>query len=341
MKHPITIIGGGLAGLALGIGLRRRGIEVVLHEAGTYPRHRVCGEFIRGASAETFERLGIAEALTDALEHRRTAWFSKDGRRLLTAKLKSPALGISRHRLDERLANQFENLGGELRTSSRVKTEAAKPGEVWTAGRRADKASRWIGLKVHARKLPLESELEMHLGPGGYVGLAPIENNKLNICGLFQIRPSVGEAGSNRLLSYLSESGLRRLRDRVAEAEMDEASLTGVSAFAFGRQPADADRCVLGDADRMIPPFTGNGMSVAFESAETALDPLVNYAEGRSEWPETREIIKCRLDSRFRKRFTVARLLHPWITDSGKQRISTPLLRSGLVPFQWLTRVLS
>ena len=44
--RAVTIIGGGLAGLTLGIGLRQRGVPVTISEAGDYPRHRVCGEFI-------------------------------------------------------------------------------------------------------------------------------------------------------------------------------------------------------------------------------------------------------------------------------------------------------
>ena len=39
----VTIIGGGLSGLCLGIGLRQRGVPVRIIEAGTYPRHKVCG----------------------------------------------------------------------------------------------------------------------------------------------------------------------------------------------------------------------------------------------------------------------------------------------------------
>jgi NADPH-dependent 2,4-dienoyl-CoA reductase/sulfur reductase-like enzyme len=39
----ITIVGGGLAGLTLGIGLRQRSVPVTIQEAANYPRHRVCG----------------------------------------------------------------------------------------------------------------------------------------------------------------------------------------------------------------------------------------------------------------------------------------------------------
>jgi 2-polyprenyl-6-methoxyphenol hydroxylase-like FAD-dependent oxidoreductase len=63
---PITIVGGGLAGLALGIGLRQRGVPVSLWEAGHYPRHRVSGEFICGRGQETLARLDccIGDAIT-------------------------------------------------------------------------------------------------------------------------------------------------------------------------------------------------------------------------------------------------------------------------------------
>ena len=59
MPETITIVGGGLAGLTLGIGLRQRGVAVTLWEAGRYPRHRVCGEFISGRGQSSLARLRL------------------------------------------------------------------------------------------------------------------------------------------------------------------------------------------------------------------------------------------------------------------------------------------
>src|SRR5712671_5995951 len=59
-KH-ITIIGGGLAGLTLGIGLRLGKVPVTILEAGCYPRHRVCGEFVSGRGQDVLARLGLRD----------------------------------------------------------------------------------------------------------------------------------------------------------------------------------------------------------------------------------------------------------------------------------------
>ena len=58
MTQPVTIIGGGLAGLTLGIGLRQRNVPVTIREAGQYPRHRVCGEFISAGMVSSGKREG-------------------------------------------------------------------------------------------------------------------------------------------------------------------------------------------------------------------------------------------------------------------------------------------
>src|SRR5262249_37653299 len=108
--REIEIIGGGLAGLSLGLALRRADVPVTLYEAGTYPRHRVCGEFITGLGVSTIARLGLESFVRDALRHHDVAWhLGEDAPRI--QKLPSPALGISRWALDARLAEAFVRSG--------------------------------------------------------------------------------------------------------------------------------------------------------------------------------------------------------------------------------------
>ena len=109
----VIIAGGGLAGLSLAMGLRLRGVSVEVHEAGSYPRHRVCGEFISGVETSTLESLGIDADFEDAERHSRVVWF-REGRTIFEGSMPSPALGISRHRLDLRLRDRVVAAGGQL-----------------------------------------------------------------------------------------------------------------------------------------------------------------------------------------------------------------------------------
>lgn len=82
MSKRVTIVGGGLAGLTLGIGLRQRGVPVIVCEAGRYPRHRVCGEFISGRGQATLARFGLLDGLLEAGAGtaRSTAFFAGNHR---------------------------------------------------------------------------------------------------------------------------------------------------------------------------------------------------------------------------------------------------------------------
>ena len=98
--HPVSIAGGGLAGLSLGIALLQRGVSVTVNEAGKYPRHRVCGEFISGVTEQTLEKLGILGSLRDAVPLATSRWFDASGP---VANLRVSGMGISRWVLDQRL----------------------------------------------------------------------------------------------------------------------------------------------------------------------------------------------------------------------------------------------
>ncbi len=325
------IAGGGLAGLSLALGLRRAGVPVVLSEAGNYPRHRVCGEFISGASGATLEALGIAGALADARLHRTARWF-RCGREILVTELPEPALGISRWRLDERLQRAFREAGGELRTGERLR-RGPQEGLVWAGGRLPVK-SDWIGLKCHAIGLTDAGGLEMHLGRNGYVGLSPVEDGRINVCGLFRVDRSMSRKGPELLLGYLKAGGHAELIERLESSEIDESSWCGVAGFHLGMQRAERELCAIGDAWGMIPPFTGNGMSMAFESAELALGPLHDWARGRVSWSETVHRVRERGERRFRRRLRSALALHKVLLPGRGQDLIELLATRGLLPFR-------
>src|SRR5436190_13939503 len=134
----ITIVGGGLAGLTLGISLRRQAVPVVVWEAGRYPRHRVCGEFISGTGQAVLRRLGLSELFEKAgAFSARTAMFISGRNHSPVRELTAPALCLSRYAMDALLAQEFQRLGGELRQSVRWSSPRCDEGVVRAAGRRA------------------------------------------------------------------------------------------------------------------------------------------------------------------------------------------------------------
>ncbi|MES2475773.1 MAG: NAD-binding protein [Verrucomicrobiota bacterium] len=333
LKREITITGGGLAGLSLAIALRTREVPVTVIEAGNYPRHRVCGEFISGVSRETLKSLGIAELFEDARLQRSIAWFDS-GRIILRGSLKQPALGISRYRLDQRLVDHFLTLGGILRSGVRCQPDSAE-GSVWTAGRRPENGP-WIGLKLHIRGIMSDVDLEMHSGSNGYAGLAGVEDGWINVCGLFRIDRELRAHPASLLYAYLAAGGLHALAERIAEAETRPGSVCAVAGFQLGRQRRLPDVMTLGDAQSMIPPFTGNGMSMAFQAAELALAPLVAWSGGRTSWQQACNGLHHSLMRHFRRRLAMAQTVHPLLFQNSTRNCLRSLSAGGVLPFHSL-----
>ncbi len=330
----VEIIGGGLAGLALGRALLREGVAVELHEAQDYPRHRVCGEFICGLREATIARLDLAAFFEDAPRHRSMAWHWKGGL-LGRNTLPTPAIGLSRHTLDHRLARAFVEDGGKLETKSRIRPDEARAGRVWTTGRRVG-SGEWLGLKTHCRGLALSADLEFHLGEGAYVGACPVEGGAVNVCGLFRRRPGLRAAASEWLVAYLRASGLPDLAARV-EATALAGTQASVAAINFDRHPPER-RMVVGDAFAMIPPFTGDGMAMAFEGADLAAPVLVDYARGVMDWEEAMAETRRRLRGRFGRRLRLACALHHFLVSAKGQACIAVAARGGFLPFRLLFR---
>jgi flavin-dependent dehydrogenase len=309
---PIGIIGGGLAGLTLGVALRQRGAPVTIYEAGRYPRHRVCGEFVSGRGRGVLARLGLEEKFfaAGAREAGSAAFFAARAGGRVTA-LPERALCLSRHVMDALLAGEFRRLGGTLHENHRWR-EPMGEGLVRATGRRTEASAqgwRWFGLKAHTRAVRLEADLEVHLAPQGYVGLCQLGGGLVNVCGLFRSRAAVPDLAQSWRI-WLTGGPDSRLSRRLAGAEFLEETFCSVGGLGLRPQSAASHpECCLGDAITMIAPLTGNGMSMAFESAELAVAPLTSYSFGKTNWAAAAGEIARGCDRAFARRLRWSRWL--------------------------------
>lgn len=286
---PVTIAGGGLSGLMLGLLLRRAGVPVTLLEAGEYPRHRVCGEFVSGRGVDVLQDAGLMPLLERAgAKMARSVLFCRGENSARARTLPEAALCVSRWTMDQVLVEALREAGAEVRTGERY-TGAWSESVVRATGRRIQKEVagwRWFGVKCHARGVQLQADLEMHLTPHGYVGLCAVEDGRVNVSGLFRSREPVPDLAS-RWLDWLGGDAGSALRTRVAEAAWDADSLSFVAGLDL--RPAtvpDLTEFAIGDSVAMIPPATGNGMSMALESAKIASAFLTAWSYGELTWTQ-------------------------------------------------------
>lgn len=296
-------------------------------EAAAYPRHRVCGEFISGISNEELDRLGVRDVFESAKRHVSTVWC-ESGLVWFRGNLPAPAYGLSRHLLDDELAKRFVDLGGELRCGVRV--NADRDGIVWAGGRLKQNGG-WVGLKAHYTDFDLGADLEIHLHDGSYVGLTRVEGDEVNVCGLFR-----GTRAGPSLAETCAARGLVELSARIAASKVVPGSFKGVSHFSLGWQKAVEKRVCIGDAAAMIPPFTGNGMTMALQSGIAASEFVAEWSRGEIEWPDVQARVAAAHRRLFARRLRWAIFLQSVLIRRPFRRLALGILASGLIPFETL-----
>lgn len=153
-KKSVLIAGAGPAGASLAARLARGGHEVTLVEKETFPRHKLCGEFISPECIKHFRDLGVGDEMLSSGGDRilRTIFYSEKGHRAdvpseLFAAGSRGALGLSRARMDQLLLEKAAEYGVEVRQGTSVKELNLQNGSVRQVAVR-DKAGKISNLSA-------------------------------------------------------------------------------------------------------------------------------------------------------------------------------------------------
>jgi len=308
----LAVIGAGPAGCALALEVARSGFEVVLCEQHRIRRDKLCGEFLSPEALAHLRNFGLDRALaptfdSPSIDHVRV---TVPGQRDLVHPLSPPARGLSRLHLDGALAAACSQAGvrvldrwratrirdaGEesfvvegvdgdgARLELRARIAAAAFGREERLGEaerservREDerrRSSRFIAWKGHHRGEGPGSGVELHIFRGGYCGVASIEGDRTNVCGL-ATREAFRSAGSSVEALVGEASGQNpALARRLAGLDpLSPIPLTAASMSFQRRRPIDGRLLCLGDAAAMIAPLCGDGIGMALSSAVLARD---------------------------------------------------------------------
>lgn len=142
-------------------------------------------------------------------------------------------------------------------------------------GRAARGGSTRFGIKAHFRTTRgLDGAVELHYVRGGYIGLHEIGGGVVNLCALVD-RDLAGELprSPDEILKTLL-AGSPAARERLANAERTSGWLAVGGLHFQEERPAHAGVLFVGDAAGTIDPFAGEGMSMAFRSAEIAAEEI-------------------------------------------------------------------
>ncbi len=306
MIFDLTIIGGGIAGLALANDLKTRGYNVVVIEKGNYPRHKVCGEYISMESHNYLEK--ICPALKQFNLPLITNFKITTGN---TKEFNTPlglgGFGISRYLLEELLFEEAKKKGVIFLLDTKAKEIKCENGiyNVKTSrenilsklvcnssGRRSNlevkerseeiKGTNYVGIKYHVKIKRDPNLIEIHNFPGGYCGISNIENDKACLCYIVSSK-KLKEA--NNSIPELEKKTLFKniqLKKIFSEAEFLFNEPVTISGINFRiKKPVNDGSFFLGDSAGSIAPITGNGMSIGLRSANVLASLLADHFSGK------------------------------------------------------------
>ncbi|HEY2615553.1 MAG TPA: NAD(P)/FAD-dependent oxidoreductase [Chthoniobacterales bacterium] len=296
----VGIVGGGPAGSSCAAFCARAGLRTLLLEREIFPREKVCGDCLNPACWPILQRLELAQRVR-ALPHGvldQVDFVGINGRRL-TVQLPGgdeAEIAIKRSLFDQLLLTRAREAGAIVYEGTTV-TEFSQPTAAkknWTIGAgektfdshllvAADgrnstvarlcnllprSAKERIALQTHLRVPPdFGNRVVLQFLPDGYCGQAPVGQSELNLC-------LVSRADKIR--------ALRKWAEAHFEISTDRAWRTITPLARAPISPGHRSLFLIGDAARVVEPFTGEGIYYALASGELAAEAIISQRQGRA-----------------------------------------------------------
>lgn len=338
-ERDAVVVGAGPAGSAVAAILAEAGRDVLVLEKDRFPRRKVCGEFVSGAARESLARLDALAAVAAEAEPIGRGSVHPAGGRAVAFELPLPAFGISRARLDERLAAAAAARGAEVvfgarvvaveeerRGRIRVRLARANGGEETACARSGVGAwGRWNALDRSLERRfvrqasrffgwsgdydgpddALRGEARLYLFPGGYCGLSRVEGGAVHLAGV------IAERRLRRLpAGWANVVAHARRANGDLDRDMDglrprggDGGFLGTGPVLFTRKPPAEGRLLMaGDAAGVIDPFLGEGLSVALASGILAAETLLGASARGTPFDETPALYARAWSARFASR---------------------------------------
>ncbi|MEA2465351.1 MAG: hypothetical protein QOJ98_3098 [Acidobacteriota bacterium] len=343
IEVDVAIIGAGPAGSTLAALLAQRGARVALFDRDTFPRDKLCGEFLSYDALPILQPLGVLDAIDHAGAPRIERCRVVGSKRTYEFALPHAARGVSRLFLDDLLIRTAATAGamrhdGTTVTSLQDVNAKVTVGAWGRWGRfdqqldRAfvrDRSHRNFGFKRHYRGTQTNT-IELYSFARGYLGVNSVEGGITNICGLVHASRLAGHKGRWDSFVETIRAEEPRLETLYSQHEpAQEHYLSSEPVIFRARSAVEGGVFMIGDASGVIDPLTGNGMAMAIQSALLAAPVLLRLLESPARRTELEIEYRARHRAFFAKRIAWSRrvallLSRPRLLDLSLAALRTP-----------------
>jgi len=333
----VAIVGGGPAGSSCAAFCASAGLETLMLERARFPREKVCGDCLNPSCWPVLERLGLTQRVW-ALPHSKLTsvdFIAIDGRKV-SVNLPTgndSELSVKRSLFDDLLLKRACELGAHVRES--ITATALVHDQEWkieTASRETFHARILIGAdgrnstvarlrnllpRLARERVALQAHIPLPLNfdervvlqflQEGYSGQVPVNENELNLC-------LVGKPSTI--------SRLRQWAQRQFEIPANQRWRTITPLTRSPVLRAHENLFFIGDAARVVEPFTGEGIYYAIRSGELAASAIVKIIKGKDRQLALREFGRASAEI-YRGRL--------WINRLARAAVLSPRLASFLI----------